>query len=227
MNFVGNTRKSLMGNPMRLFLLFIFGGLFVFLSHIIHHSRAREVVKRYYSPPPQMEFLHFGMKYLMSDLLWLRALMDFDYCEHKDPFNQRNCQEDNWLFRVIATALKLDPWYRFVYQAGGVGLSVVISDVKGASQVFNQGIRYYPEHWKILYLAAYHATYEEKNRWKAARLMEQAARHGAPAWVFDLAGKLYQEQGDRELIIRILKDAAAFNLSPEIVKSLQERLTSK
>jgi hypothetical protein len=136
---------------------------------------------------------HFGFQYSLSDLLWLRGVQDLDYCENRDI--HKNCVGKVWLFEVLNLATLLDPWYHEVYEAGAIGLSVVISDIKGASMIFDRAFRYYPHDWGILYKAAYHAVYEEKDKSKGARLLEQAARTGAPAWVFALASRIYSEQG--------------------------------
>jgi hypothetical protein len=165
---------------------------------------------------------HFGFQYSLSDLFWLRAIQDLDYCENKDL--DRNCVGKVWLFEVLNLVTSLDPWYRMAYSAGGIGLSIVISDISGASFLFNKAVRYYPRDWVILYKAAYHAVYEEKNMFKGARLLEQSARSGAPQWVFALASRIYSDQGQKELGARILQDAKSLGLSDSLVREIEKRL---
>lgn len=201
--------------------LLVTAGLFVWVSGHLKSNRVTSI-QEYIAPSPSLRYVHFGFKYLLSDLLWLRAVQDLDYCETKDVL--KNCTGKVWLFEVLNLATLLDPWYRMAYSGGAMGLSVVVSDIKGASTIFDRAIAHYPHDWGILYKAAYHAVYEEKNKRKGARLLEQAARSGAPEWVFALASRIYSEQGEKELGLRILMDAESLSIPEPILKEIQKRL---
>jgi len=196
-------------------------GAFIFVAHEIKSTRIK-AIQEYISPSPALRYVHFGFKYFAADLLWLRGIQDLDYCENRDI--KKNCTGKVWLFEVLNLATLLDPWYQEVYAAGALGLSVVISDIKGASVIFDRGLRHYPNDWGMLYKAAYHAVYEEKNKKKGARLLEQAARSGAPDWVFALATRIYSEQGEQDLARRILHDAESLGIPEAILNEIKKRL---
>jgi hypothetical protein len=202
-------------------LLFL-GGVFILTSYQLKFLQVRPVYE-YIAPSPLLQHIHFGFKYFMSDLLWLRGIQDLDYCETKDT--QHICVGKVWLFEVLNLSTLLDPWYHQVYSSGAIGLSVIISDIKGAGILFDRAVKYYPYDWRLLYKAAYHAIYEEKNKLKGARLLEQSARYGAPDWVFALASRVYSEQGQKELVRRILEDAKSLGISESILAEIKKRLT--
>jgi len=201
--------------------LVVLGVVFAFNSYQLRHSEIK-TIQEYIAPSPYLRFLHFGFKYLMSDLLWLRGIQDLDYCETKDI--QKICVGKVWLFEVLNLSTLLDPWYHQVYSGGAIGLSVIISDIKGAGILFDRALRYYPRDWRLLYKAAYHALYEEKDQLKGARLLEQAARSGAPEWVYALATRIYSEQGQRELALRILYDAESLGIPESVLIEIKKRL---
>jgi hypothetical protein len=196
-------------------------GALVLVTQQIKTTKVK-TIQEYISPSPNLRYLHFGFKYVVSDLLWLRAIQDLDFCENRDV--NKNCTGKVWLFEVLNLATLFDPWYLEVYSHGAIGLSVIISDIRGASVIFDRGLHHYPYDWNLLYKAAYHAVYEEKNKSKGARLLEQAARTGAPDWVFALATRIYSEQGEKELALRILQDAESLGISEPILKEIKKRL---
>jgi hypothetical protein len=90
------------------------------------------------------------------------------------------------------------------FSAGTLALSIIVSDIPGASLLFDKAVVHFPHDWPILYRAGYHAVFEENDYEKGARLVEQAARHGAPEWTFSLAARLYAKAGRKELIEGLL-----------------------
>lgn len=199
--------------------LVILGGLgfsrpFVFQGE----QTTRELV----APPASLVHFTFGYREAMADLLWIRSIQDFDYCEKKSAENL--CQGNSWLFQTLDLITELSPLFRMAYSAGGMALTIIISDIEGASRLFDKAVLRFPTDWIILYKAAYHAIYEEKNNEKAARLMELAARHGAPDWVYALSTKLYTESGKRELAERLLHEMEQTELDPAILEAMRKKL---
>ena len=154
--------------------------------------------------PSELQHFSFGQRLLLSDLGWLRSIQDFDFCEKTGQ--QKKCREQGWLYQMLETVTELDPRYVAPVSFGGLALSVVLSDISGASRIFDKGVERFPRNWVIAYKAAYHALYEEKNTSKAAALMEKAARNGAPDWVYALAARLYTRAGEAEFSRRLLQD---------------------
>lgn len=158
----------------------------------------------------------------LADTMWLRAIQDFDYCD--SPHGEKECKGNSWLFKMLDAITELDPQFLLPHSAGALALSVLVSDVLGASKIFQKSTERFPSSWKILMQAAYHAIYEEKDTAKGAVLMEKAARAGAPPWTYSLAAKLYTENGKKEFGVKIYEDLKEQNLAPEILERIKKRL---
>lgn len=202
-------------------LIFLSIVLFEATSFFVH---PKEQKKSDYLPPPvAIKYLTAGFKYQLADLLWLRALQDFDYCEKK--INETECKGKSWLFQTINLATEIDPGFEpSMYRAAGLALTVIISDYAGASVIFDKAVRRYPKNWNISYAAAYHALYEEKDKIKAARLYEMAANAGAPPWVYSLAGRLAIDGGEEAYSRQILEGMITTNQDEKIIKRLKDKI---
>lgn len=201
-------------------LIFISASLIVLTSQM---KSQLEEVKDFIAPPPQIENYSAGFKHQIADLFWIRALQDFDYCEAK--LAQNLCKGNSWLSKMLLAAVALDPDYLIVYRNGGLALTVLVSDYEGASKLFDLGVERFPKDWRLLYGAAYHASYEEKDYAKAARLYKQAGENGAPAWTFALAARLYTKEGQVEMgekLIEELKNKE--DVDETVIKRIQERV---
>lgn len=179
-------------------------GIFVISTWLLTSARPQpwQAEERFVAPPQNLRHLHFGFNEVMADLFWLRAIQDFDYCENQ--LAQNLCAGKGWLFRTLDLVTDLSPQFRMPLATGPLALSVIISDIEGASLLFDKAVKRFPQDWKIAYRASYHALYEEKNETKAAALLLQAGQHGAPQWVYSLAARLYSENGRRDLALGIL-----------------------
>ncbi|UOF02607.1 tetratricopeptide repeat protein [Bdellovibrio reynosensis] len=160
----------------------------------------------------------------MADTIWIRAIQDFDYCEQKKAENV--CVDNSWLYHMVDAITELSPKFRVAYSNGSLALSVIISDIEGATKIFDKGVKEFPNDWTIQYHAAYHYLYEVKDRKRAAELLLQAGNNGAPAWVFTLAGRLYSDEGNFELAESVLQEMIQNNQDPVLIKRLQDKINS-
>ena len=183
---------------------------------------AEETRRELVAPPASLVHFTFGYREAIADLFWIRSIQDFDYCEKK--VSENICQGNSWLYQTLDLITELSPFFRMAYSAGGMALTIVISDIPGASKLFDKAVRNFPNDWSINYKAAYHAIYEEKDNAKAARLMESAARNGAPDWVYSLSAKLYTEAGKREMAERLLAEMEHTELDPAILEAMRKKL---
>ena len=202
--------------------LFLFAGLIS--SGLSLQKQIHGIPREFVAPPRGLEHFHFGFRYAMADLFWIRALQDFDFCEEK--LDSQICRGRGWLYQTLDVVTTLDSQFRTAYSAGGLALSVLVSDIEGASKIFDRAVVAFPDDWILLYKAAYHALYEEKDTLKAAGLMERAARRGAPDWVFSLAGRLYSDSGRRELGLRLLDEMKNSGVDQRVQERLRQKLDS-
>ncbi|WP_235046285.1 hypothetical protein [Bdellovibrio bacteriovorus] len=165
-----------------------------------------------------------GYGEVIADLLWIRAVQDFDYCDQQIADNV--CRNNSWLFLMLDAVTTLSPNFRVPYAAGALALTVIISDIDGATKIFDKGAKAFPNDWPILYRAAYHYMYEVKDNKRAAELLIQAGKNGAPPWVFTLAGRLYSDAGNLELAESVLQDMINTEQDPVLIKRLQDKIQS-
>lgn len=184
------------------------------------HYQIRQLI-----PPPQyIERMSFGFNEVMADSLWIRAVQDFDYCEQQIANNI--CKNNSWLYLMLDAITNLSPSFRMPYATGSLALTIIISDIEGATKIFDKGVKAFPNDWPILYRAAYHYLYEVKDKKHAAELLIQAGQNGAPPWVFALAGRLYSDSGSLDLAESLLQQMIAEGQDPAVIKRLQDKINS-
>ena len=118
----------------------------------------------------------------------------------------------------------LSPKFRIAYATGGIILSVLVSDIKGATKILDKAVKEFPNDWPILYRASYHALVEEKDKAKAADLFARAVRNGAPQWVYAMAGRLYGETGQIEMAEKLLEEMKSINADEVLIKRLEDKI---
>jgi tetratricopeptide (TPR) repeat protein len=180
--------------------------------------------KQFYPPPAMIDKLAFGQSEVFADLLWIRSIQDFSYCESEIAAN--TCKNNSWLFKMLDAITNLSPHFRMPYATGGVALSVLITDVEGAKNIFEKGVKAFPKDWSIIYRAAYHSLYEVKDKKRAAELLIQAGQNGAPQWVFALAGRLYSDSGNLELAESLLQNMIDTKQDEAVIERLRKKIAS-
>lgn len=201
-----------------------FSILVIALTQMMSSSQTLTFPRNLIAPPPLIERFSFGYQEVLADLLWIRAVQDFDYCDQSIAKNV--CRNNSWLFKMLDTVTNLSPHFRIPYAAGGLALTILVTDIDGATKIFDKGVKTFPNDWPILYRAAYHYMYEVKDNRRAAELLIQAGKNGAPPWVFTLAGRLYSDGGNLELAEAVLQEMIETKQDPVLIKRLQDKIAS-
>ncbi|WP_374035289.1 hypothetical protein ACES2I_05850 [Bdellovibrio bacteriovorus] len=196
--------------------------LLLVLGSLFQWPKAIEGKRDFIAPPAGLERFSFGYSEVMADLLWIRAIQDFEYCD----FNAEVCRQNSWLYQMLNSITDLSPNFRIPYAAGALVLTVLGSDIEGATKIFEKGVKAFPNDWPILYRAAYHYMYEVKDNKRAAELLIQAGKNGAPSWFFSLAGRLYSDAGNLELAESVLQNMIDTEQDPVLIKRLQDKIQS-
>ncbi len=202
-------------------------GIFAFmllLSSQFYRGSLQVVKPTFIAPPPQLERFVFGYNEVVADMLWIRAIQDFDYCD--DVVSKHLCKGSSWLYKMLDSITNLSPKFRMVYSSGALALTVVISDYEGATKLFDKGVEAFPNDWQILYRAAYHYMYEVKDNKRAAELLIRAADNGAPKWAYALAGRLYSDSGALDLAEAVLAEMKASGQEEQFIKRLEDKINS-
>lgn len=204
-------------------LLGLFSLGLIFLSQI-NTPKSLLQLKAPIAPPLNIERFAFGFNEVIADSLWIRSIQDFDFCEQQIASNV--CKNNSWLYLMLDAITNLSPNFRMPYATGSLALTIIISDIDGATKIFDKGVKAFPNDWPILYRAAYHYLYEVKDKKRAAELLIQAGKNGAPPWVFSLAGRLYSDAGSLDLAESLLQQMIQENQDPDVIKRLQNKINS-
>lgn len=201
-------------------VLGIFALSLLFLSSelSITHDSPRQLI----APLPFLDHMSVGYSHQIADVLWVRAIQDLDYCETQIAVNV--CKNESWLYKMLDTITDLSPDFRVVYNAGALALTIMITDIDGATKIFDKGIKAFPNYWPLLYNAAYHYLYEVKDQKRAAELLLQAGQNGAPPFVFSLAGRLYSDEGRLDLAEAVLTQMIQENRDAALIQRLKDKI---
>lgn len=189
---------------------------------VIGPAMQQKKIKHLIAPPPMLEHFHFGFNEPLADSLWIRSIQDFDYCE--DQLAKNLCKGNGWLYKMLDAVTTLSPHFRMPYATGPLALSVIISDIEGATKLFDKAVIAFPNDWPILYRAGYHAMAEEKNNQKAADLLIRAAKNGGGEWFNSLAARLLVNAGKKDLAMRLYEDLKQQGYEEGTLKRIKDRL---
>jgi tetratricopeptide (TPR) repeat protein len=198
--------------------------LFLSLRGISSEKYGRELLL----PPSQLKYFTFGYNESIADSLWMRLLQDIDACHSAtDPLSKiktpSSCK-DSWSGAMLLSVIELAPKFRIPYFAGATILSIIVGDAANASQVYEKGLKQFPNDWQLSFRAAYHYLYEDKKPERAAELLTLAGQNGAPSWVYALAGHLYSEAGRAVLAKSVLEQALKENPDARGAERIKMRL---
>lgn len=203
----------------------LFGVALLVFGFQVQHAKEPT---RFIPPPPMIKYFHFGYRETMADVLWIRVVQDLSMCE-KAPdsvagSNAHVTCNKGWVFQMLDLVTDLAPHFKMPYYYGATTLSVLVNDAQGAKIIFDKGVKEMPDSWDVAYRAAYHYMMELKDNKRAAELLLQAARHGAPGWVYSLAGRLYTQDGQAELAKSVLLEALQADPDGPGASSIKYRL---
>lgn len=191
-------------------------------------------------PPQFISQNTLGYTNLIADILWLRVIQDYDYCENENiakGVNPGMTLEDiiskkivnsrcsrGWVYQMLDAITDIDPRFEHVYYTGAVTLSVAVDDREGARLFFEKGLLRFPKKWNLAYAAAYHYLFEVQDAARAADLLLQASQYGGPSWLPVLASRLYSQAGRYQLGVSVLEEYLKSNPEGEGAKRAKERL---
>jgi len=158
--------------------------------------------ERVFLPAPRaLEVASLDERLLVSDLLWVRAVLAFaDVLDHPDPVGV------SWLDQMVKTVVALDPGWRSSYMYGG-GMLRAVDDIAGSDAVFLEGQRELPNDPTFPFALAMNAYLYRDDVAGAVRYLNQAAAlPGAPSWYRTAAAGFLSRQGQRDAALRYLED---------------------
>lgn len=147
-------------------------------------------------------FLNLGNKRFLSSLFWIKTLLDSDLDHYsKDDLN-------SWLYLRFKTIVTLDPNFKEAYQFGSLYLAIIKDDIQGAREMFELGLKKFPDDYMLNFNAGYHYYFEMGDQEKAVECFERLLnRPTTPSYLPSLIGRIKAETGDLETAYTLLISA--------------------
>jgi len=144
-----------------------------------------------------LQILSLDFDSLLSDLFWIKGSIYFGS-------NYRKKTNDyTWLYHLLDLSTDLDPRYYDVYWYG----SSILPSVKESINFLEKARIHFPHDWKIPEMIGFYHHFYLKDYLSAARYYDIASRlPGHPPYVPSLAGRFYNQAGDSDSAIKVLKN---------------------
>jgi hypothetical protein len=165
-----------------------------------------------------LTFFSAGNKRLITDLLWVQTLLESDL-EH---YSGRDL--NSWMFLRFNTIAQLDPYFYPNYIWGGQYLSIVKDDLLGAAKLMEEGLKYFPDDYRLNYNLGFTYYFELGDFKKGVVYLEKIQNHPrAPKYIPSLVRKLKAALGfDFDVILALIYDS----MNTTTDSALKEKLFS-
>lgn len=164
-----------------------------------------------------LQLMSLGYDRLFSNLLWLRFLQ-YTPTEKVPP------GQVSWIYYDLDTITNIDPEFYPAYEHGGIFLSVITEDKKGAEQILLKGTKVFPDRWRIFAYLAYHYQNELKDVDRGYEYYAKAAKiSDAPKFLNIFASNYYAKKYSVQSSINFLEQL----LSTTTDKTMKKRIIEK
>lgn len=116
--------------------------------------------------PEFVKIISFGNYRFLSSFIWAKTLLDADTDHIKKG-------EVSWLSYRFNLISELDPTFYENYLHGGVYLSIIKDDIYSAAKLFEKGMKFYPNDFKLTYNAAFNYHFQIKDFNRSLKLYEK------------------------------------------------------
>lgn len=140
--------------------------------------------------PKMYQLLSMGNNRLLSSFLWVQTLLESDLEHYKKK------DLNSWLYLRFDNIIKLEPKFLAAYLFGGQYLSIIKDDLQGAKDIYERGLKVYPDHYDLNFQAAFHYMFELGTPKKAIPLYEKIQLSPlAPPYLPSLITKIKLSEG--------------------------------
>lgn len=165
-----------------------------------------------------LHFVSFGYSHAMGTLIWLRFLQ-------QTPPRKIERDQVSWIYEDLNTLSILDPEFFPIYEYGGIFLSVITEDKRGAEQILRKGTEVFPDRWRIRGFLAYHYQFELNEPEEAEKQYKIAASlPGAPPLFGLIASSFIRSREGRERSISYLEGMLRDTKDPAIRKKFEDKI---
>ena len=167
---------------------------------------------------PTLRAMTFGYSRAASALLWIRFLQ-------QTPPRKIEKNQVSWIYRDLDAITELDPDFYPAYAFGGIFLSVITEDKRGAEQILLKGTRVFPDRWRIRAYLAYHYQWELDEPEKAAEQYRAGAKlPGAPYLLGMIASSYIRKNEGRQQSIQFLEDLLRETKDPYMRAKFEDKI---
>ena len=158
-----------------------------------------------------------GYTQVGADLLWLRIVQVMGEAV-------LSSEDAAWLAHALDVVTTLDPEFLIAYDLGAGFLAEVTGQVAWSNALLEKGRTANPDAWRLPFLLGFNHFFHLQDYARAAGYMAEAARlQGAPAYVPELAARLYVEGHRPEAALAFLDALLAQTDHPQLSASLERR----
>ena len=169
---------------------------------------------------PKGEFLKpivLGHTQLAADLVWL------EFVQVLGSDNVRE-QDYEWMRHALDVVTTLDPQFVQAYDLGGVVLAELGKHVEWSNALLEKGMAANPQAWRLPFLLGFNSFFHLHDYGRAATYLSRAARlPGSPAYVPELAARLYVQANTPEIALRFLETMQRDTRDPAVLAALDRR----
>ncbi len=160
-----------------------------------------------------LRLLSIGNKRLISNALWIQTLIESDEEKIKDHSTQ------SWMYHRFKTIATLDPKFYENYLWGGMYLSIIKDDLEGAAEIYDLGLKYYPDDYNLNYNSGFNLYFELDDIKGGLPRLEKIQNHPKAPWrIKFLVNKLkFEKDRNFEQAIDFL-NIQLENISDEFLK---------
>ncbi|MBI4619763.1 MAG: hypothetical protein HY739_06340 [Desulfobacterales bacterium] len=139
-----------------------------------------------------------GFDELLADLLWVKAVAYFGGHYLTD-------KQYDWLYHILDIVTTLDPRFEYVYEFGGIVLSIEANQIKESVALLKKGMEHHPTAWRLPFLLGFIHFYYLNDYKVAAHYIEKASfLPNRPDFLPGLAATFYTKAHTPELGIEFL-----------------------
>ncbi len=133
---------------------------------------------------PTLRAMTFGYSRAATAFLWLHFLS-------QTPPRKVEKNQVSWIYRDLDAITEIDPDFYPAYEHGGIFLSVITEDKRGAEQIMLKGTRVFPDRWRIRAFLGYHYQFELNEPEKAAEQYLAGAKLPGASFLLGLMASSY------------------------------------
>lgn len=154
-----------------------------------------------------LSFVSLGNKRMIADWFFVQTLMESDHDHYRG--NDKN----DWMYLRFNSILELDPRFLQAYQYGGQYLSIIKDDDQGAKDVYDRGLKIYPDDYFLNINAGFHYLYELNDLVRGKELYKKIMFHPkAPKFLPSIVARIDAEAGQEEAALNLLIENYRLNL---------------